>query len=325
MRVRIDVHAHMTFPDYNELLVAGGVTLPGYSAGQPASAPVAASAIGGDPAAVAQRIELMDLAGVQRQALSPTVGPYLADADQAIAAARVINDRHANIIGQHPDRFAAFTALPLPHVDPAIAELHRGLDELGLLGAATHCSLLGRSMADPTFDPLFAALDQRAAVLFLHPAVNGACSPLVTDWGLSPTAGTIFEDTLAALHLTIRRIPERFPRIRIIVPHLGGALPMLLNRLDNQLSMSVSGLSEPPSRTLRRFWYDTVGHGSAAALRAAAEAFGADRLIAGSDYPVMLAFSNYRETFDQISKAGLPECDLERILQTNARDLFPSE
>ena len=140
--------------------------------------------------------------------------------------------------------------------------------------------------------------------------------------GSGTLGGHRFEDTTIALHLIVRQLPHRFPDITFIVPHLGGALPMLLNRLDNQLPLSAPGLPEKPSTTARRFYYDTVGHGSVAALRCAVDAFGADRLLPGSDYPVLLAFESYRGTFSYLSEAGLPDADVHDILTNNVDQVF---
>ena len=189
------------------------------------------------------------------------------------------------MVGKRPDRLAAYAALPLPHLDAALAELGRCLDELAMIGVSLQCFCFDESLAAERFDVMYEELNRRKAVVFFHPCVNGLCSPFITQWGLAPTAGTVFEDTTIALHLILRQLPHRFPDISFIVPHLGGALPMLLNRLDNQLPLSRPELPEKPSATARRFYYDTVGHGSAAALRCAVDAFGADRILPGSDYP----------------------------------------
>jgi predicted TIM-barrel fold metal-dependent hydrolase len=130
------------------------------------------------------------------------------------------------------------------------------------------------------------------------------------------------EDTVVALHLIVRQIPHRYPNIRIIIPHLGGLLPMLINRIDNQVSSTHKDLPEKPAMTARRFWYDTVGHGSHAALRCACEAFGPDRLLTGSDYPVLLQYESYKQTFAYIREAGLPDNGADRILYRNAAALF---
>lgn len=325
MRDIIDVHAHVTLPSYAESLTAAGVPLPGYRRGGGAGPAVQRSAGIGDEAGIRQRLELMNEAGVARQVLSPAVGPYAKAATDARRAARLVNTAHAGIVARHPDRFSFFAALPLPHVDDALAELEHAFDEFGAVGAIIHCSVGGRSVADPSFEPVLAELDRRGSVLFIHPAVNGLCSPLVNDWGLAPTAGTVFEDTVAALHLITRQVPARFPRIEIVVPHLGGALPMLLARLDKQLPMSVPDLPEPPSTTARRFWYDTVCHGSSTALRAAVEAFGSDRILAGSDYPVMLPFETCAETIARLGEANLAPVAMGAILRTNAEALLGLE
>jgi 6-methylsalicylate decarboxylase len=123
-------------------------------------------------------------------------------------------------------------------------------------------------------------------------------------------------------HMVARQIPHRNPNIRFIVPHLGGPIPMLLNRLDKQGVRDLGGLAELPSVTARRFWYDTVCYGSKAAFTCACEAFGAAKLVTGSDYPVLQDYEEYRETFAFIGRMGLPPKDAERILHHNAQELF---
>ena len=315
-----DVHAHAVIPGYHELLAEAGVVIPGYGRGGPGLMGDVDAVTDDD--AVQRRIALMDEAGVRRQLLSALFPPYLAEQADAVRAAHCVNDAHAAMVRSRPERLAAYAALPLPHVDASIVELRRCLDDLGKVGVALQCSCFDESLAAERFDPVYEELNRRHAVVFFHPCVNGLCSPLITQWGLAPTAGTVFEDTAIALHLILRGIPHRFPDIRFIVPHLGGALPMLLNRLDNQLPMTAPGLPEKPSETARRFYYDTVGHGSVAALRCAVDAFGADRVLPGSDYPVLLAFESYRDTFAYLGEAGLDDAALDRILTTNAADLF---
>jgi predicted TIM-barrel fold metal-dependent hydrolase len=144
---------------------------------------------------------------------------------------------------------------------------------------------------------------------------------MVNDYGLG-AVGTLMEDTVLALHLIVRQIPHRFPNIRVIISHLGGMLPVSLNRLDHQLRFFHRDLPEPPSVTARRFYYDTVGHGSDAALLCAWKAFGAGQLLPGSDWPVLLIDESYSETFGYIRNVGLPSADVEQILERNGAALF---
>jgi predicted TIM-barrel fold metal-dependent hydrolase len=303
----IDVHAHQFPQRYTELMARHGRQLLGVLAGP----------------TLDERIQQMDEAQVDVQVLSPSnLMPYLENETDAREAARILNDGYAELTHRLPHRFKAYVSLPLPHVEASLHEMERGLDKLGMAGITFGCSILNRSVTDKEFEPLYQEMNRRGAVLFFHPMVNGICSPLITDFGLEGTAGTTIEDTVVVLHMIVRQIPHRYPNIKMIVPHLGGLIPMLLNRMDNQVAALHRGLPEKPSMTARRFWYDTVSHGSHAALRCACEAFGPERLVTGSDYPVLLAFESYGKTFSYIREAGLDEIVVEQIVHRNAVTLF---
>jgi 6-methylsalicylate decarboxylase len=220
----------------------------------------------------------MDRAGVDMQVLSAAPQlPYGADLQQAQAAARFVNDQYAELVSKHPDRFRAFAATPMPHVGESIAEMGRALDELGMTGVVMNTTVLDQALADPRFEPVFAELNRRQAVLYLHPAGNSACTPLIKDFSLTWMVGAPVEDTISVMQLITRGIPSRYPDIKIINSHLGGALPMLLQRADNQYKWEYPETPELPSAAARRMWYDTVGHGHIPALRCTVDSFGADR------------------------------------------------
>jgi predicted TIM-barrel fold metal-dependent hydrolase len=86
--------------------------------------------------------------------------------------------------------------------------------------------------------------------------------------------------------------------------------------------MQSRGLPEPPADTARRFYYDTVGHGSEAALTCSVMAFGADHVLPGSDYPVLLSYETYKDTFAWIEKSALSDEDKDRILNRNVTELL---
>jgi 6-methylsalicylate decarboxylase len=211
--------------------------------------------------------------------------PYGEDADQATKAARFVNDQYADLVERHRDRFGAFAALPMPHIDQSIGEMRRALDQLGMAGIAMNTTVLGHALVDPGYRPVFAELNRRSAVLYLHPAGNSACSPLIRDYHLTWMVGAPVEDTISIMHLITHGIPTRYPDIKIINSHLGGALPMLLRRADDQYRWEAPDTLETPSVAARRMWYDTVGHGHVPALRCAIDSFGADRLVLGTDFP----------------------------------------
>ena len=274
--MRIDVHAHYWTEDYLDLLVDLGKADAGAVRGLGA----------GGGAELEARLRLMDRAGVQMQILSACPQqPYGQDAQKAAGAARFVNDQYAGLVQRRPDRFGAFAALPMPHLQESLGEMGRALGELRMAGVAMNTTVLGRALVEPEYEPVFAELNRRGAVLYLHPAGNSACSPLIANYHLTWMVGAPVEDTISVMQLITHGIPARYPDIKIINSHLGGALPMLLQRADDQYRWEAPDTPEPPSVAARRMWYDTVGHGHVPALRCAIDSLGADRLLLGTDFP----------------------------------------
>jgi 6-methylsalicylate decarboxylase len=312
--MRIDVHAHYWTEGYLDLLMDLGKADAG-----------AARGIGaGGGADLEARLRLMDRAGVEIQVLSACPqSPYGQDKQKAARAARFVNDQYAELAGRQPDRFRAFGALPMPYVDEAIGEMRRALDELGMAGIAMNTTVLGRALVEPDFEPVFAELNRRGAVLYLHPAGNGACSPLIGNYQLTWMVGAPVEDTISIMQLITRGIPARYPDIKIINSHLGGALPMLLQRADDQYRWEAPCTPEPPSVAARRMWYDTVGHGHVPALRCAIDSFGADRLLLGTDFPYENG-DTFARAINYIGGPQIDTSDARAILDQNAGALLGS-
>jgi aminocarboxymuconate-semialdehyde decarboxylase len=260
----------------------------------------------------------MESAGVDLQVLSASPQlPNSMDEAGCVAASRFVNDQYADVIRKYPTSFRAFASLPLPHLDAAHAEMARCLDELGMIGVTSTTSVLGRALTEPHFAPLFEELDRREAVLFLHPVGNGACTPLIADHHATWMVGAPVEDTISVAHLIIAGIPLRYPGIRIINSHLGGAVPMLLQRMDNMYRWEAPETPELPSTSAKRMWYDTVAHGHVPALRCACESFGAGQLLLGTDFPAE-AGNVFRRAVTYVAEAGLPAGEVDAILSTNA-------
>ena len=165
---------------------------------------------------------------------------------------------------------------------------------------------------------------KRGSPLFVHPAGLGVCSPLVRDFQLTWVCGAPFEDTMFALHIIRRQIPQRYPKIKIIVPHLGGALPVLFTRIDTTKPMFAAQNAELPSATMKRLWYDTVAQNNTAGLKCAVAHFGADRLVYGSDYPYQL-HAEYLNSVKYVQESGLPKADIDKILDHTAARLLGLE
>ena len=214
--------------------------------------------------------------------------------------------------------------LPLPHIDAALKEMERGLRPTRLRRRQHAHLCFDRSVAETEFEPIYAELNRRGAILFVHPSTNGICSPFINDYKFTAPVGTSLEDASFVLHMIAKQIPHRYPKIKFIVPHLGGPIPMLLNRLDaqGQSPRHHPNLAEAPSVTAKKFYYDTVCYGSKAGFCCALEAFGEDHLVTGSDYPVLQDYESYTETFAYIERLGLPKSVTDKVLHHNAQRLF---
>lgn len=312
--MRIDVHAHY-FPD--DYLACIARLTSSERPGNLHQAPLGRASLD-------ERVELLNETGVAMQVLSVSlVQPYLPKSSDAATAARLANDLYVDACRKYKGRFAAFGAVPLPHVDAALAETERCLDTLGMVGLTVGTSVAGRPLDDPEFGPFFAELDRRGAVLFLHP-MGAGCGPGSTDYGLIWMIGAPIEDSVAAMRLVLSGMTRRYPRIRVIVPHLGGVLPFLLQRLDDararQGSTEKVGIDEPPSHYVKRMWFDTV-NSHPAALRCACESFGADRLMLGTDFPY-LDRPRFKRCVTYIEDAGFSSKETAAILGGNAQALL---
>lgn len=304
----IDVHAHL-FPEaYLDLVQRYGKSDTGTQRGRKA---------GIAPGEMDARFALMDAARVDMQILSvsPQV-PHFDNRANAVNAARMANDMLADAAHRWPKRFRFFAALPMPHVDEAAKEMERAF-EMGAVGVGLTTVILDRSLADAAFMPVYEELNRRATVLFLHPAGNAVYSALIADYHLTWMIGAPTEDTVAALHLIQQGIPTKFPNIKIINSHLGGALPVLLKRLDSVTTWEYPQMPEKPSVALRRMYYDTVDYGDIPALHASVAAFGVDKMVLGSDFPYETG-DLYTLCANYVREAGLKPDETAAILGGNA-------
>lgn len=302
--MRIDVHAHYYPPELVQRMGDLGRSL---------EAAVRITC----ECPIQQRLELLDSTSVDAQVLSMGVQqPYFNDEEKARLGARFSNDLYQDVVSRYGGRFAAFGSLPLPHVDSAIAEAAYCLDELHMAGINLGCSIAGRPLEDPAFEPLWAELNRRQAVVFLHPVALGG--PMLDAPGLPMLLGSRFEDTVAAVRLVVSGLTSRFPDVKIIVPHLGGAIPFMWERMED---FANRGLNTSPKEGLKRLYYDTVNK-TPAALRCACEVLGPEHLMLGSDFPYMKSQSEFAEHITYVESSDLPAETLTAILDRNAQQLL---
>ena len=239
---------------------------------------------------VDKRIEDMDRAGIDVEVISlSTPNVFFADAQHQPEIARMVNDAYAELIERHPERFKGFASIPMDNPEAALAELSHAIDELKLNGVILLSIIGGRPLTSPQYRPFFAEADRRKLCILLHPMLPTNTDPF-REYVLGPIVGFMFDTTLAVARMCFDGMLKEFPDIRWIVAHLGGAVPYLMERMDNgwrDFPECRAKIDELPSTYLKRLYYDTVNF-NPHMLMMVRNMMGADRMVMGSDYPHLL-------------------------------------
>jgi predicted TIM-barrel fold metal-dependent hydrolase len=289
---RIDAHHHILPVEYVSALARIGITGGG---GVPFPRWSAEEALG-----------LMDRHAIQAAVTSiSSPGVHFGDAAAARDLARRCNEISARLVGDHPTRFGAFATLPLPDVDGALRELVHALDVLHLDGVVLLASQSdGRVLGDPAFDELFAELDRRRTVVFVHPTIPKSSQTIpISVPGFA--AEFTFDTSRAILNLIWTGAAERFAKTRLIFSHAGGTAPFLAWRWS-LLDFSPQIQERAPSGVmhyLKRFFYDTALSANPYALRSLCELVGPSQILFGTDFPFA------PEPVTQMSIEGLTQYD----------------
>jgi aminocarboxymuconate-semialdehyde decarboxylase len=239
---------------------------------------------------VAKRLEDMDRVGIDVEVVSlSTPNVFFADAQHQPEIARMVNDAYAELMAQHPARFKAFASIPMDSPDEALKELHRAIGELKMNGVILLSNIGGKALTSPEYRPFFAEANRMKLCILLHPMLPANTDPF-REYVLGPIVGFMFDTTLAVARMCYDGMFKDFPDIRWIVGHLGGAVPYLMERMDNGWRDFVecrTKIDELPSTYLKRLYYDTVNF-NPHMLMMARNMIGADHLVMGSDYPHLL-------------------------------------
>ncbi|WP_334043231.1 2-hydroxy-1-naphthoic acid nonoxidative decarboxylase [Burkholderia ambifaria] len=306
-RNRIDVHQHIVPPFWADALPAHGGDPSGWKS--PAWSPDAALAFM-DSLQIATGVLSLTAPGIQGWS-----GREKRD------LARKINEYAAGLVAKHPARFGNFATLPLPDVDGALAEIGHAFDALNADGVVLLSNYGGVYLGDPAFEAVWAELDRRRAVAFIHPA-----KPAIA--GLPGIPGPLldypFDTTRTALQLVLDGVIGRHPNVRIILSHAGGFLPYTAYRFA-ELAPGVR--DDIPSRDglldlLRTFYFDTA-LSSPSALPSLVAFAKPGHILYGSDFPYAPASVSTSFAAEQDGYAALDASVHASINRDNALALFP--
>jgi len=239
---------------------------------------------------VSKRIEDMDRTGIDVEVVSlSTPNVFFTDGEHQPAVARMMNDSYAELIAQHPKRFKGFASIPMDAPDAALDELHRAIDTLKLNGVVLLSNIGGKPLTSPVYRPFFEEANRMKLCIFLHPMIP-TNSDAFREYVLGPIIGFPFDTSLAVARMCYDGMFEELPDIRWIIGHLGGAIPYLMERMDNGFRDFADcrvKIDKLPSVYLKRLYYDTVSF-SPYTLKMVRGMVGAEHMVMGSDYPHLL-------------------------------------
>ncbi len=275
-----------------------------------------------------QQLELMDRNGMVAAVNSlASPGCYFGDIGFAVRFARECNEWSARMVADRPDRFAAYALLPLPDVAAAIRETEYALDTLKLDGICLLTHVGPRHLGQSEEDELYAELDRRKAVVFLHPLRNQAQNMPAYSYPSGMTELVL--DTTRAIHNMLwNGTFAKYQNIRWIMPHGGGTIPFLMYRLSQMDHKRTDRLvGGTVAQTLRGLYYDVAEICSPAPLKALMEIADPSRILFGTDFP----FSRHRAPAQDVGNliAGFEAFDgwdaaaRRGIEHDNALTLFP--
>lgn len=278
----------------------------------------------------AQRLADMDASGIAKQLVFLTApGVQVFDAATAVSLSTEFNDRLLEQIRKHPERYAGLAAIAPQQPGAAAAELQRSVRKLGLKGAVINSHTQGEYLDDPKYWEIFEAAEALDVPLYLHPntpppAMIGPFLPRGLDGAIY---GFAVETGLHLLRIIVAGVFDRFPRLKMVVGHLGEGLPFWLFRLDFMHRSMVSSkryegakpLRHPPSHYLREnVWVTTSGMQWAPAILFSQQVLGMDRVLYAMDYPYQFVPEEVKVT----DELPISDDDKRKLYQLNAERVF---
>ncbi len=281
----------------------------------------------------ARRLARMDELGIDQQLLLLTSpGVQVLEPAEGTALAREANDRLAEACRRHPDRFAGLTVFAPQDVPGAVREIERGMTVLGLNGAVINSHFRGHYLDELLYWPILEALEAHDAALYIHPTVPPTSWSQPYDYrGVGGAlAGFTHEVWMHTMGLILSGAFDRFPRLRLVIGHMGEAMPLLLYRFDWMQSNADGreGLrGGAPAVKLRHkishyFWHNvwitTSGQGWEPSVKFCMDVLGPERVLYAMDYP-------YQQSADEVAAYDafdIPPEHKKMLMQTNAQRVF---
>ena len=282
------------------------------------------------------RLADMDAHGIDMQVLSMQPPWDDADPDKTYKAVRAFNEAARAAVEAHPDRFQFLAAVPLHDPNEAARELERGVRELGAKGALLGTRMTTGFMSEEVNWPFWEAAEGLGVPVYMHPGLPPKVVKDTYYADLGPVVGTGMSTAIWGWHvdtgmhtirLILRGVFDRFPKLQVIIGHMGEAIPFMMGRLEERfagIAASLAGFELPFEKPSIRDYFKsnihitTSGFFDHESLQCAVSVLGADRIIFAVDYPFSLNVDGRKF----IDSAPLGEAEREAIAHGNAERLL---
>ena len=312
LQAQIDLHSHIITPEYlaalerHNALLDEGFPIPSWDA--------------------ERHLDFMNRAGITTAVLTmPAPQPWFGDAKEAASVCRSVNEECAMLKARYQGRFLFCAALPLPDIKAAIEEARYALDVLGADGVKLATNAYGQYLGDPELDTLMAFLNERHAVIIIHPhKPSAANAQLIANVPLA-SYEYLAETSRAVLNMIAHNVLVRYPHLKVVVPHCGSFLPNALPRFHSLLPVMVKqGIMQPVDvdANLARLYYDLAGAPTDDVLDALLTITTPDHILYGSDYPYVaeqVLIEGKKALAERLARHGL---EPQEVFTDNARRLF---
>ncbi len=269
-----------------------------------------------------KRVEFMDQLGITTAVISTAQGVEDVDTAESVELARKTNDTVYELTKRFPGRFLGSAVLPSKNVKEAVKELERCVKELGFVCWHTHSNYGTASPEQEEFLPLFRKAAELNVYVYLHPAVPKIES--LEPYGFTmagPGAGFTVDTMLTILKMIVSGLFDRVPETRLLLGHLGEAIPFLLERIDNRLNfvpnVNLKNAQKPSYYFKNNIMVTTSGNMSKEAFECTQKVFGIDSILFGSDYP----FEDAADMVKFVESLPLSVEDREKLYYKNAEKL----
>ncbi len=268
------------------------------------------------------RVKEMDMTEVSQQVLStiPVLFNYFAKPEHCLETSRFFNDHIAQCVEQHPDRFIGLGTVPMQHVDTAIKEMERCVNELKMPGLEIGSNINAKNLGDPEFEPFWQAAEELGCSIFVHPWEMMGEKDMSKYW-LPWLVGMPAETSRAICSMIFGGVFRRHPKLKVAFAHGGGSFPITIGRIEHGFNVRPDLVAIDndinPRNYIGQFWIDALVHDDKA-LDFVVDLMGDDKVCMGSDYPFPLGEHHPGKLIE--SMAGFSKEQKEKLLYKNAMD-----